>query len=181
MNTSKAYFILFLVFSCSKKEINEDIPNAIQIKEVGSYCKAIDIRDRLEDKSIESYVLSEVTDAGNWYRVLTAAEKSIDEIKEYKKSLKSVITTDALKIRNDQTIQENLDLDFEDHLIERERLQSKKPNVPERIFDLVNKFPEDKNFIVKSFFVTNCPDSLADFGKYRAAYNKIKQDLPRGG
>ena len=111
---------------------------------------------------------------------MTGAEKSIDDIKEYKKSLESIITTDELKIINYQTIQENLDLDFEDHLIERERLQSKKPNVPERIFDLINKFPDDKNFIVKSFFVTNCPDSLADLGKYRAAYNNIKHDLPRG-
>jgi len=183
MNTSKVFSILFLVlsvFSCSNKEINEDIPYAIQIKEVRSYYKAIDLRDRLEGKRIESYILSEATDDGNWYRVLTGAEKSIDDIKEYKKSLESIITTDELKIINYQTIQENLDLDFEDHLIERERLQSKKPNVPERIFDLINKFPDDKNFIVKSFFVTNCPDSLADLGKYRAAYNNIKHDLPRG-
>jgi len=47
---------------------------------------------------------------------LTGAEKSIDDIKEYKKSLESIITTDELKIINYQTIQENLDLDFEDHL-----------------------------------------------------------------
>lgn len=183
MNISKIFFILFLVlslFSCSNKEINEDIPYAVQIKEVRSYYKAIDIRDRLEGKRIESYILSEATDDGNWYRVLAGAEKSIDDIKQYKKTLESIINTDKLKIINYQTIQKNLNLDFEDHLIERERLQSKKPNVPERIFDLINKFPDDKNFIVKSFFVTNCPDSLADIGKYRAAYKNIKHDLPRG-
>ena len=68
MNTSKVFSILFLVlsvFSCSNKEINEDIPYAIQIKEVRSYYKAIDLRDRLEGKRIESYILSEATDDGN--------------------------------------------------------------------------------------------------------------------
>jgi len=68
MNTSKIFFILFLVLSvssCSNKEINEDIPYAIQIKEVRSYYKAIDLQDRLEGKTIESYIRSEVTDDGN--------------------------------------------------------------------------------------------------------------------
>ena len=78
-------------FSCSNIEINEDIPYAVQIKEVRSYYKAIDIRDRLEDKKIESYILSEVTDDGNWYKVLTGAEKSIDDIKKYIKTLESII------------------------------------------------------------------------------------------
>ena len=183
MNTSKVFFILFLalsVFSCSTKEVDEDNSYAIQIKEVRSYYKALDIQDRLESESIESYILLEATNNGKWYRILTGAEKSIDDIKEFKKSLELIITSDELKIINYQTIQENLDLEFEDHLIERERLQSKKPNVPEKIYDLINKFPDDKNFIVKSFFVTNCPDSLADLGKYGSAYNNIKHDLPRG-
>lgn len=183
MNLSKIFFILFLVpsfFSCSNIEINEDIPYAVQIKEVRSYYKAIDIRDRLEDKKIESYILSEVTDDGNWYKVLTGAEKSIDDIKKYIKTLESIINTDNLKIINYQNIQKNLDLDFENHLIERKRLQSKQPNLPKKIFDLINKFPDDKNFIVKSFFVTNCPDSLTDIGKYRVSYRDIKHDLPRG-
>tara|TARA_B110000444_G_C18851578_1_gene606165 strand:+ start:896 stop:2320 length:1425 start_codon:yes stop_codon:yes gene_type:complete len=183
MNTSKVFFIVFLalsVFSCSTKEVDEDNPYAIQIKEVRSYYKALDIQDRLESESIESYILLEATNNGKWYRILTGAEKSIDDIKEFKKSLELIITSDELKIINYQTIQENLDLEFEDHLIERERLQSKKPNVPEKIYDLINKFPDDKNFIVKSFFVTNCPDSLADLGKYGSAYNNIKHDLPRG-
>ena len=34
--------------------------------------------------------------------------------------------------------------------------------------------------LLKVFFVTNCPDSLANMGKYTASYDNIKHDLPRG-
>ena len=182
-NMNKYYFfgLLFVtIFSCYGPQINEEIPYALQVKEVRSYYKAIDIRDRLEDKGVGSYIISEDTDDGNWYRVLTGAEKSIDAVKEYRKSLESKIAINQLKIINYQTIEKNLDLDFEDHLDERQRLQSERPNVPEKIYDLINKFPDDNNFIVKSFFVTNCPDSLANMGKYTASYDNVKHDLPRG-
>lgn len=172
--------LITLVLSCSGPTINEDVPYALQVKEVRSYFKAIDIQDRLKDQGVEAYIISEKTTDGNWYRVLTGAEKSIDDINKYKTSLESNVDVDQLKIINYQTIVENLDLDFEDDLNERQRLQSEKPNVPEKIYDLINKFPDDKNFIVKSFFVTNCPDSIADLRKYRAAYDDIKHDLPRG-
>ena len=153
-NMNKYYFfgLLFVtIFSCSGPQINEEIPYALQVKDVRSYYKAIDIRDRLEDKGVGSYIISEDTDDGNWYRVLTGAEKSIDAVKEYRKSLESKIAINQLKIINYQTIEKNLDLDFEDHLDERQRLQSERPNVPEKIYDLINKFPDDNNFIVKSF------------------------------
>ena len=172
--------LLIIIFSCSSPKINKDNPYALQVKEVRSYYKALDIRDRLEDQGVNSYIISEETNDGNWYRVLTGAEKSIDDIKEYKKSLESSIDIEQLKIINYQIIEKNLDLDFENHLSERQRLQSQKPNVPQKIYNIINKFPDDKNFIVQSFFVTNCPDSLADMSKYRAAFDNIKHDLPRG-
>ena len=125
--------LITLVLSCSGPTINEDVPYALQVKEVRSYFKAIDIQDRLKDQGVEAYIISEKTTDGNWYRVLTGAEKSIDDINKYKTTLESNIDIDQLKIINYQTIVENLDLDFEDDLNERQRLQSEKPNVPDRL------------------------------------------------
>jgi hypothetical protein len=184
MNNSKLLvldlFLILILSSCSVKEINEETPYAIQLQEVRSYYKAIDIKERLEEYGVEPYILSEKTNDGNWYRILSGAEKSIDDIKIYQKELESENFMNDSKIINFQKIEENLVLDFEDNLYERKRLSSNKPNIPEKIYDLVNKFPKDKNFIVKSFFITNSPDSLSDMSKFKSSYDNIKHDLPRG-
>ena len=176
-----AIFFLAMIFSsCSRKEINEETPYAVQIKEVRSYYKALDIQQRLEKKDVKSYIISEETSDGNWYRVLSGAEKSIEDINKYKKELEGEIAIDDFEIINFQKIEENLILNFKENLIEKQRLKSNKPNVPEKIYDLINKFPEDQNFIVKSFFVSNSPDSITDIKKFRAAYENLNDDLPRG-
>jgi hypothetical protein len=170
---------LFL-FSCGGKEIDEQTPYALQIKEVRSYFKALDIQKRLEQKDIDSYIFYEETNDGNWYRVLSGAELSISDINQYKNELKDIISIDEIRIINFQKIKDNLVFDFENTLTEGKRLKSTKPNLPSKIFDLIDKFPEDDNFIVKRFFVLNTPDSLENTSKYRAAYDNIKHDLPRG-
>ena len=184
MNNSKLIvlplFLILILSSCSGKEINEETPYAIQLKEVRSYYKALDIQERLEQYGVESYILSEETNDGNWYRVLSGAEKSIDDIKNHRKELESLTSMTGFEIINFQKIEDNLVLDFEDNLAERKRLKSKKPNIPEKIYNLINKFPEDKNFIIKSFFVTNSPDSISEMRKFKASYDNIKHDLPRG-
>jgi len=175
-----SFFLILILPSCSSKQINEESPYAIQLKEVRSYYKALDIQERLEEYGVESYILSEETNDGNWYRVLSGAEKSIDDIKNHRKELESLTSMTDFEIINFQKIEDNLVLDFEDNLSERKRLKSKKPNIPEKIYNLVNKFPEDKNFIIKSFFVTNSPDSINEIRKFKASYDNIKHDLPRG-
>ena len=90
-----AIFFLAMIFSsCSRKEINEETPYAVQIKEVRSYYKALDIQQRLEKKDVKSYIISEETSDGNWYRVLSGAEKSIEDINKYKKELEGEIAID---------------------------------------------------------------------------------------
>ncbi|MEJ6681209.1 MAG: SPOR domain-containing protein [Flavobacteriales bacterium] len=171
-------FILFS--SCSNKQINDETPYAVQIKEVRSYYKALDIQNRLEENGIESYILSEETTDGNWYRVLSGAEESIEDIRDYKKELESIISIEDFEIINYQKIKPNIVLNFEEKLTEGKRIKSKKPNVPDKIFDLINKFPDDKNFIVKRFFVSNAPDSIKNIRRFKAAYDNINHDLPRG-
>jgi hypothetical protein len=184
MKKSKPLFLLLLLIlilsSCSGKQIDEETPYAIQLKEVRSYYKALDVQERLEKNGIESYILSEETYDGNWYRILSGAEQSIQDINKYKKELENIISIDDIRIINFQKIKENLVLDFEDNLSEGKRIKSSKPNMPEKIYDLINKFPEDKNFIVKRFFIYNSPDSIKNIRKFKAAYDRINHDLPRG-
>ena len=175
-----AFLVVTLtITSCSQKEFNTETPYAIQAKEVRSYYKALDIQSRLKQKGVASYIVSEETADGNWYRVLSGAEKSLEDITSYKNEIEEGIPIN-FEIINFQKIEDNLILNFEDSLTERKRLKSKKPNVPEKIYELIDKFPEDRNFIVKSFFVASSPDSIADIRKYKAAYENINDDLPRG-
>ena len=51
--------------------------------------------------------------------------------------------------------------------------------MPEKIYDVISKFPDDDNFIVENFFIVNCPDSIKDIRKFREGYN-VDHDLPRG-
>tara|TARA_B110000238_G_scaffold105049_1_gene114431 strand:- start:87 stop:1511 length:1425 start_codon:yes stop_codon:yes gene_type:complete len=172
-------FLMLILSSCSK-EIDNETPYAIQLKEVRSYYKALDVQNRLEKNGIESYILSEETNDGNWYRVLSGAEQSITDINKYKKKLENIISIDDIRIINFQKIKENLVLDFEEKLFEGKRLKSSKPNIPEKIYELIHKFPEDKNFIVKRFFIANSPDSIKNTRKFKVAHDRINHDLPRG-
>jgi len=126
-------FLMLILSSCSK-EIDNETPYAIQLKEVRSYYKALDVQNRLEKNGIESYILSEETNDGNWYRVLSGAEQSITDINKYKKKLENIISIDDIRIINFQKIKENLVLDFEEKLFEGKRLKSSKPNIPEKIY-----------------------------------------------
>ena len=111
-----SFFLILILPSCSSKQINEESPYAIQLKEVRSYYKALDIQERLEEYGVESYILSEETNDGNWYRVLSGAEKSIDDIKNHRKELESLTSMTDFEIINFQKIEDNLVLDFEDNL-----------------------------------------------------------------
>ncbi len=180
LNALSALLVITLtITSCSQKEFNTETPYAIQAKEVRSYYKALDIQSRLKQKGVASYIVLEETADGNWYRVLSGAEKSIEDITSYKNEIEEGIPIN-FEIINFQKIEDKLILNFKDSLTERKRLKSKKPNVPEKIYELIDKFPEDRNFIVKSFFVSSSPDSIGDIRKYRAAYENINDDLPRG-
>ena len=171
--------IFFLICGCSKKQVSDDIPYTVQIKEIRSFYKAQDIKKRLDGLGIDAYIISEETEDGNWYRIVSGAEKTLADIQKIKDKIQDKIGLYNLEIINYQNIKENLIVNFQDNLKEKKRINSKKPDLPAKIFNVIDKFPEDHNFIVKSFFVVNCPDSVKDLSNFRAGY-KVDHDLPRG-
>ena len=173
-------FLAIFITSCGENKIDMDTPYGLEIKEVRSYYKALDIQDRLSDKGFDSYIISCEAKDGNWYKIILGAEDSIEEINEFKESFEGKLPLKQLKIVNYQMMENDLILDFKEKIKENKRLKSTKPKLPGKVFELINKFPEEDNFIVKSFFVNNSPDSLKNLGKFKAAYKDIKTDLPRG-
>jgi len=174
--------ITLLFTSCSSdkiKVINENTPYAIQLKEIRSYYKAEDIKERFNKLGIKAYIISEELEDGNWYRIVAGAEKSLEEIREFQSKIEEKITIEDLEIINYQNIEKNLIVNFKDNLKETKRISSEKPNLPEKLFQIINKFPEDNNFIVQSFFVVNSPDSIKDLKNFKPAY-ELDHDLPRG-
>ena len=169
-----------LIFSCSSnKQVNDESPYAIQIKEVRSIYKAEDVVKRLEKFDVNSYIIAEEGDDGTWYRIISGAENSLDKIQKHKDWLDEKADFKELKIINYQNIKSNLVEDYKESNKEQERIKTLKPDVPEKIYDIISKFPDDDNFIVENFFIVNCPDSIKDIRKFREGYN-VDHDLPRG-
>ena len=178
----KNIFILIisiLLFSCSSKQVNDESPYAIQIKEVRSIFKAEDVVKRLDKFDIDSYIIAEEGDDGTWYRIISGSEKSLDKIQKHKDWLDEKADFKELKIINYQNIKSNLVEDYRESKKEQERIKTLKPDIPEKIYEVISKFPDDDNFIVKNFFIVNCPDSIKDIRKFREGYN-VDHDLPRG-
>tara|TARA_B100000683_G_scaffold238938_1_gene245139 strand:- start:5141 stop:6583 length:1443 start_codon:yes stop_codon:yes gene_type:complete len=179
----KKIFILIIsiiLFSCSSnKQVNDESPYAIQIKEVRSIFKAEDVVKRLDKFDINSYIIAEEGDDGTWYRIISGSEKSLDEIQKHKDWLDEKADFKELKIINYQNIKSNLVEDYRESKKEQERIKTLKPDIPEKIYEVISKFPDDDNFIVKNFFIVNCPDSIKDIRKFREGYN-VDHDLPRG-
>ena len=179
----KNIFLLLLsilLLSCSSnKQVNDESPYAIQIKEVRSLYKAEDVVKRLEKFDVKSYIIAEEGDDGTWYRIISGAENSLDKIRKHKEWLDEKADFVDLKIINYQKIKSNLVDDYKESKKEQERIKTLKPDVPEKIYDVISKFPDDDNFIVENFFIVNCPDSIKDIRKFREGYN-VDHDLPRG-
>jgi len=176
-----ALFISFFLQWCSSEniKINDQTPYAVEVAKARSYYKAYDISERLDGLGVEAYIMLEESENGNWYKVLSGGETSLEEIKLYQKEIQNKLKSNELSIVNYQTIKDQLVLNYKDSLKENKRISSKKPNVPEKLFQVINKFPEDKSFIVKSYFIVNSPDSIKHLGRFKEAFD-LKHDLPRG-
>ena len=182
----KNYLILFLIIlisscSSSNQPINDESPYAIQIKEVRSVYKAEDIMRRLNNIGVNAYIIAEEQEDGDgtWYRVISGSEKTLDGIQNHKQEIEKKGNFNSLEIINYQNIKENLVIDYKETKKETERIKTLKPDIPGKIYDIINKFPDDDNFIIKNFFIVNCPDSVKDIRKFRDGYN-VNHDLPRG-
>ena len=179
----KNYLILLVIIfvsSCSTDtKINDENPYAIQIKEVRSIFKAEDIMHRLNKLGVNSYIIAEEQDDGTWYRIISGAEKHLDGIQNHKQNIEKKGGFNNLEIVNFQNIKDNLVIDYKETKKESERIKTLKPDVPEKIYNIIDKFPDDGNFIVKNFFIVNCPDSIKDIRQFREGYN-VNHDLPRG-
>ena len=146
-------FVIILVASCSSdKKINDESPYAIQIKEVRSIFKAEDIMNRLDKMGVNSYIIAEEQDDGTWYRIISGAEKNLDGIQDHKQDIEKKGGFKNLEIVNFQNIKDNLVLDYKETKKESERIKTLKPDIPEKIYNVIDKFPDDGNFIVKNFF-----------------------------
>jgi cell division septation protein DedD len=91
-------FMLFLLFGCTEKQVSSETPYTVQIKQIRSYYKALDIEQRLEGMGVSTYIISEATEDGDWYRIVTGAEKSLADIQELKEKIQNKIGIDDLEV-----------------------------------------------------------------------------------
>ena len=165
----KNYLILFLIIlisscSSSNQPINDESPYAIQIKEVRSVYKAEDIMRRLNNIGVNAYIIAEEQEDGDgtWYRVISGSEKTLDGIQNHKQEIEKKGNFNSLEIINYQNIKENLVIDYRQTKKETERIKTLKPDIPGKIYDIIDKFPDDDNFIVKNFFIMKKSECIAE-------------------
>ncbi len=172
-----------LVFGCGGiKQFSETSPFAVEMARVRSYYHAKKIESRLEKMEIPSYmvVLTDKMDqSSKWYVLLTGAEKDTIEASKILVTLDIQHKLKGLKVLNYHTVQAYL-LPLDRKKIEEvENIEAVKPDLPENIYELVNKFPKNDQFNVENMVLQN----FAEPGmprQYLNAFNQTSLDLPRG-
>jgi len=176
--------LLLLLFACDseEKKISEDRPYAIELARERSLYQAEKLQDRLKDMGVSTYVVKKdsANDSVNdWYFILTGAEKNLEDVQDLRKQLNEKYNLKEKKIVLHEDFK-NAEFDLKKiEKTELKRVLSKKPDVPEPIFEIASKFPESNALFVSKGFIINSPADTVGYKGYTYVYN-FSMDLPRG-
>jgi len=176
--------ICFLFFACDSKEepFNADKPYAIEITKERSLYQAEKLRDRLKDMGISTYIAKNTSNedsSDEWFHILTGAEKKLEDVQDLRKKLSEKFNFKETKIIPYEDFK-NANFDIKPlEKLELKRVNAQKPNVPETIYEVADKFPESNALHINKAIVINTPSDTANFKGYAPIYD-ISIDLPRG-
>lgn len=177
-------FFIILFFGCEKsiEQFSPDTPFAIELKRVRSFYHAKTIETRLKEMEVPVYMISlkdEKDDNNEWYVLVTGAEKDTVGISQLKTKLEIELKLKNVKVLNYNRIVDNLTEIQDKKITEVEKINAEKPDIPEEVYELVEKFPENNLFNIKNVSLHNFPDANIP-SRYLRSYYDAKLDLPRG-
>jgi len=163
-------------------KFSKDRPYALKISRERSYYQAHKVSDRVNEMGLHSYVveISDTTDdSGNWFQVLYGAIPTKDSASQLQNYLAKNYHFKELEIVNYSHYDDaKLDIDSTE-LPELHRIGSNMPDVPNEVFRLIKKFPDNNSLYISELSVVNSPENLNDITGVSTIYN-LKLDLPRG-
>lgn len=145
--------------SCAKQEdaavvvetFSEATPYTIEVKKERSYFQAEKIAKRLTRMGLGGYVISEESEDGTWYKVVSGALADSVAVEAYKAKLdtcfniKDVAVVDYAQLDTIARIPV-----VKDSIQERHRISANRPDVPKCIMEVIAKFPESDMFYLSS-------------------------------
>lgn len=168
--------------SCSKQEeegavatFSETSPYTIEIKKERSYFQAEKIASRLTRMGLGGYVIPEEATDGTWYKVVSGALADSAAVQSYIARLdtcfniKDVDVVDYCKLDSATRIPV-----VKDSIQEVHRIAANRPDVPESIWGVISKFPDNDMFYISSIGM------LTLNSKGISNSNGRSIDMPRG-
>ncbi len=174
-----------MLVSCGQKDqpvvekISQLSPYTIEVKRERSYFQAEKINARLQDKGLQSYIMSveDSTGGGQWYTVVVGALADSVIADSIKNDLQHEFRLDSLTVLN-YLDSSKVFIDPDSLVIpERKQISAQKPALPDEIFDVIEKFPNSNMFFVQDIKVVNCKQNKR---KASVTDNLYGLDLPRG-
>lgn len=162
--------------------ISEEKPFTVQITRERSYFQANKIQNRLQKMGIDAYlVVTEDSVEREWYNIMSGAFADSISCSEYIKKLDSVYRLKKCIIVNTKAFTDSFkvitaankkDLKIEEH----KRIEANKPKIPNDVYDVIEKFPDNNAFYLKKISILNLaePKTLSEIS------TSVEMDLPRG-
>lgn len=186
LRLSRLVFALFLaltMMACGRvRQFSDGSPYAVELARVRSYYHAVKLESRLKKMDIPVYMvaLSDPMDqSSKWYVLLTGAEKDTIAAAKLKVELDMSHRLKKLSVLNFESVKSYL-LPLERKKIDEvENMAAAKPDLPENIYDLVDKFPKNDQFNVENVALYNFLNDAAA-GRHDRSFYNAALDLPRG-
>lgn len=170
--------------SCTQRvpRFSEKAPFALEVKRVRSYFQAQAIEARLHDMDIPAYMVSlkdEENENNEWYIVLTGAEADTVSIVQLKAKIEIETDLEDLAVVNYQKVLPFLTEVEAKQITEVAKIQAERPDLPEGVFELLEKFPENNLFKIKNISLHHFPDANIP-RRHLSSFYETTLDLPRG-
>lgn len=176
--------LIFLLTSCmfvacNKQEhvetFSEEKPYSLEIKKERSYFQAEKIVNRLSKMGLDAYVLSETTEDGIWYRIVSGALKDSSEVAQYTNMIDSTFHLKPSNVLNYAQLDSATRTPIKQVTVdERHRIDANQPAVPAEIKDVIQKFPENNIFYLQKIGMLTFSEQAIQASKGKTL------DLPRG-
>ena len=184
LHLSTLFFLSLLLWSCGEevKQFSENEPYGIELARVRSYYHAQNIENRLKEMGIPTYMISlrdEIDESNEWYILMTGAAKDTVAISQLKVELDIKHKLGETKVLNYSQVDEFLTKIESKEIKEVEKIAAEKPDIPDNVYDLMEKFPKNNLFNVENVSLHNFP-AKPIARKHLSSFYDAKLDLPRG-
>lgn len=174
--------VSMILSSCGVKQFSNSSPFAVELGRVRSYYQAQKLEQRLKKMKIRAYMVvlaDEMDQSSKWYVMLCGAKKDTVEAVKLQMELGIKYKLKDLETVNYLRLKPYL-LPFDKAALEEiENMNAIRPDLPENIYELIEKFPKSDILNIEDVGLYNFPKEGVPSSQFSSFYN-ASLDLPRG-